>query len=125
MSPRTKDEIYAAFEQQPPQWDLKSYAGCCQYLRFLRDESCDVIPQHIIHSDEDPYLSKARKTWWRGFLTVIYLMLEQSLIPPEKRFSVQAFYDTYETVDFLHGKNPTRSADIDAANAILNFLIGD
>lgn len=121
--PRTKEEIERAFENAPPNWNFKTFAGCCEYLRFLKDEALDDIPDEVLHSYDDIYFRKVRKTWWRGLLWFLEMMKEKDLIPNELIDKVNSFVVKYQAKWFLTAEHLTTKEHLDEANELIAQIV--
>ncbi len=103
---------------------LKAGNSHKEYLKALRDEYSDVIPDTILHgpvSDTDKKLFKVRRSWWQGIIGCLGRMQLKGLISPEMAEEVKNFITYYTSDQFTL----TTAADIQRANALITKIIGD
>jgi len=95
-----------------------------KYLRELKDDYQDDIPEETIHSNSPgPGNYKVRASWWQQFYTEVDILYLKGALSPELK-------EKYESVKTNYSKStenqgPVKPENIDEANVLLSDLIGD
>ena len=95
-----------------------------KYLRELKDDYLDDIPDEILHSNSPgPGNYKVRASWWQQLYTEVDILDLKGALSPELK-------EKYESVKINYSKStenqgPVKPENIDEANVLLSNLIGD
>lgn len=103
---------------------LKAENPHTEYLRTLRDNWSDEIPDNIIHgpiSGTDKKQFKVRRNWWQGVVGSLGRLQLKGLISPEMNDEVTEFIAYYTSDQFTL----TTPDDIQRANALITRIISD
>lgn len=98
-----------------------------EYLRILRDEYSDEIPEQVLHgfvTDQDRKKFKVRRNWWHGVVGGLDILQSRGLVPSGLEQEVSDFVEHYSSKDF-HNQPLTTADDIARANEILTKIVRD
>jgi len=96
-----------------------------EYLRILRDDYSDEIPNKVLNGSmpRDQIKYKVRRNWWNGLVGGLSRVQEKGLISNELQEDVTAFLEHYTSEEF-HNQPLTTAEDIQKANNLLNKILG-
>ncbi|MBI2268333.1 MAG: hypothetical protein HYU80_02670 [Candidatus Blackburnbacteria bacterium] len=98
-----------------------------EYLRILRDDYSNEIPEQVLHgpvTNSDRKKFKVRRNWWNGVVGGLGRLRLKGLVPTGLEQEVQDFVDHYSSEEF-HSQPLTTAEDIARANEIITKIVGD
>jgi len=96
------------------------------YLKMLRDEYSNEIPDQILHgpvSVTNPKRNKARRNWWFCVVGRLDKLRSKNLVPFGLDEEVNDFIKHYSSKEF-HNQLLTTEADINKANELITKIVG-
>lgn len=96
-----------------------------EYLRALRDNYSDEIPEQVLHgptSAVDRKAFKVCRNWWIGLVGGLGRLQLEGLAPPCLDEEVKSFVVYYSSDEF---KRLTTAEDIRRANDLITRIVGD
>lgn len=106
---------------------IKEGISPIEYLRVLRDDYSDEIPELVLHgpvSAVDRKAFKVRRNWWNGVVGGLDRLQSKGLVPPGLDEEVQNYVSHYSSDEF-HNQPLTTADDIQRANDLITRIVGD
>ena len=98
-----------------------------EYLRTLRDDYSNEIPEQVLHgpvTSSDRKKFKVRRNWWHGVVGGLGRLQSKGLVPTGLEQEVKDFVDHYTSEEF-HTQPLTTAEDIVKANEIITKIVDD
>ena len=106
---------------------IKGDISPTEYLRILRDDYSDEIPEKILHGpivDIDKNIFKVRRNWWNEVVGRLARLQSKGLVPSDLEEEVKVFLAHYSSEEFHH-QSLTTADDIQTANDLITRVISD